>query len=92
MAESYKEPEPKPELEFPVTCHFKVIAEDLDGMDFVIETVLIELGVSDPVTSGNRSSTGKYVTYNVSVVVDSRDAMNRIDQALREIQGVKMVL
>ena len=90
MAESYKGQEP--ELEFPLTCHFKVIAEDLEGMDFVIETVLMELGVGDPVASGNRSASGKYVTYNVSIEVDSRETMNRIDQALRDIQGVKMVL
>ena len=82
----------KPELEFPVDCHFKVIAEKLDGIAFVIETVLMELGITSPLTAGNESKGGKYITFNVAVRVDSREQMNRIDAELRNIQGVKMVL
>ncbi len=82
----------QPELEFPVDCHFKVIAEKLDGIAFVIETVLLGLGVTSPLTAGNESKGGKYVTFNVTVRVDSREQMNRIDAELRNVQGVKMVL
>ncbi len=82
----------EPELEFPLDCHFKVIAEDLEKMHFVIETVLMGLGVSAPLTEGNKSKGGKYATFNITVRVDSREQMNQIDTELRNIQGVKMVL
>jgi len=61
-------------------------------MHFVIETVLMGLGVESPLTAGNTSKGGKYLTFNVSVRVDSREQMNQIDTELRNIQGVKMVL
>lgn len=82
----------EPELEFPVDCHFKVIAEDRENMHFVIETVLMGLGVSAPLTEGNKSKGGKYLTFNLTVRVDSCEQMSQIDSELRNIQGVKMVL
>ncbi len=79
-------------LEFPLTCHFRVIAENLPNIHFVIETVLMELGVRDPVEEANVSSGNKYVSFNISTVVQSREDMARIDKELRLIQGVRMVL
>lgn len=78
-------------INFPVDCHFKVIAEDIPNLAFVIETVLMELKVDAPVVEGNKSAKGKYVTYNVTVRVNFQEEMNAIDAALRNIQGVKMV-
>ena len=80
------------ELEFPQECQFRIIAEDLDNMHFVIETVLMELGVTAPLRRANTSAGGKYVSYSVTTIVDSRDAMNRIDHELRQVAGVRMVL
>lgn len=80
------------ELEFPVECHFRIIAEDLENMHFVIETVLMELGVHSQLTQRNTSTKGKYVSFSVSTPVDSLAKMNKIDYELRNIQGVKMVL
>ena len=77
---------------FPVDCYYKVIAEDLPNMEFVIETVLMELKVQSPVIKGNKSANGKYITYNIAVMVQSQEKMNAIDAALRNIRGVKMVL
>lgn len=45
----------KEDLEFPVTCHFRVIAEDRVNMHFVIETIVMELGITDPVQEANTS-------------------------------------
>lgn len=80
------------ELVFPLTCQFRIIAEDREGMAFVIETVLMQLGVKEPLQSGNNSSNGKYHSYHVTTVVHSKDEMNKIDQELRLIEGVRMVL
>jgi putative lipoic acid-binding regulatory protein len=83
---------PGAELEFPLQCHFRLITENLKNMHFVVETVLMELGVHDPVEQANESEGGKYISFNISTVVESLDQMNRIDKELRLIQGVKMVL
>lgn len=80
------------ELSFPLICNFRVIAENRQGMDFVIETVLMELGVSSPLLPGNESKESKYLSFNVDVKVDSLERMNQIDSALRSIEGVRMVL
>jgi putative lipoic acid-binding regulatory protein len=87
-----KKPFGDEEIQFPVLCYYKVIAEDIAGMEFVIETTLLELHVKTPAVKGNRSSGGKYVTYNIEVFVNSLETMNAIDAALRNIKGVKMVL
>lgn len=79
-------------LKFPLKCHYKVIAEDIQGLDFVLETVLLELKVNAPVGKGNKSDGGKYVTYNIEIMVDSMEMMNKIDAALRNVRGVRMVL
>ncbi len=79
-------------LEFPLECQFRVIAEDQEKMAFVIETVLMQLGVEVPVVRGNESKSGTYVSYSITTVVQSREEMTRIDTELRNIAGVKMVL
>src|SRR5512137_275955 len=71
------------ELRFPVECHFRIIAENHENMHFVIETVLMGLGVTSPLVKGNETGSGKYASFRVSTVVHSREAMNRIDQELR---------
>ena len=80
------------ELTFPVTCHFRVICENHANMHFVIETVMMQLGVTDPVEQANSSETGKYISFNISTIVESHQRMAKIDKELRLIQGVKMVL
>lgn len=87
-----KEPFGDEKLQFPLDCQFRVIAEKLDNMHFVIETVLMELGVTAPLTPQNESQGGKYQSYLVIVRVESLEQMNKIDAALRNIAGVKMVL
>ncbi len=79
-------------LEFPLEAQFRVIAEDLEQMAFVIETVLMQLGVEVPVVRGNQSKSGTYISYRITTMVESREQMNRIDSELRSIAGVKMVL
>ena len=79
-------------LQFPLDCQFRIIAETLEGMHFVIETVLMELSIKASLAAENRSGSGKYQSFSVNVRVESLDQMTQIDQALRNIVGVKMVL
>lgn len=80
------------ELKFPLDCQFRIIAENRQGMYFVIETVLIQSGVLAPLQKENESAGGKYLSFSVDVRVESLERMNAIDAALRSIAGVKMVL
>ncbi|MDD2710253.1 MAG: DUF493 domain-containing protein [Verrucomicrobiae bacterium] len=80
------------ELQFPLECHFRVIAECREGMRTEIEAVLRRLGIEAPVERGNVSGKGRYAGFNFSAAVESREAMQRIDRELRAIQGVRMVL
>lgn len=79
-------------LEFPLLCHYRIIAHQLPNIDFVIETVLLELGIKNKLKKGNASKGGKYLSFNVDVNVESKETMRAIDDALRSIEGVKMVL
>jgi putative lipoic acid-binding regulatory protein len=82
----------KEELKFPVQCHYRIITGNIPKIDFVIETVLAELGVKEKLKQENQSSKGTYLSFGVDVMVPSREMMNKIDSELRAIVGVKMVL
>ena len=87
-----KEPFGDKKLDFPLVCQYRIIAENREGIHFVIETVLLEMGVTAPLHPGNQSGGGRYQSFHVEVRVESLDQMNKIDSALRNIVGVKMVL
>ena len=80
------------EIEFPVMCHVKVITEKRDGIQDAIESVLCSMVLKAEVTAGNSSAEGKYLTYNFSFMADSKEMMTKVDQQVRAIEGVKMVL
>ncbi len=79
-------------LEFPLDCHYRIIARNIPHIEFVIETVLAGLGVPGGLKKEKESGGGKYVSFSIDVRVESKERMNRIDAELRAIEGVKMVL
>lgn len=80
------------EIKFPVICHYKIIAIRSDDIHLKIEAKLREAGVMHPVKLGHESSERRYITYNLEILVHSKEYMNQIDALLRQIEGVKMVL
>lgn len=77
---------------FPATCHFRVIAENRQTLFMRLEEVLAGMGFSGVLEPGTASSHGRYRSFRASIRVDSRSEMHRIDGALREVDGVRMVL
>lgn len=77
---------------FPAECHFKVIAYDLPAMHQDLTRALRSAGIREPLSPGNRSAAGTYITYNVSIRVGTYEEMRSIDQALRAVEGVRLVL
>ena len=77
---------------FPAECHFKVIARDEDGVAESLHRALLSLQVEAPLSAGNSSAAGTYITYNLSLLIETHARMLEIDAALRAVDGVKMVL
>lgn len=80
------------ELDFPIHCHFKIIANDSPGMLGALQSALLKVGVLTPVKEGNHSEKGNYITFNLELLVNSKEQMTEIDSCLRAVPGVKMVL
>ena len=82
-------------VKYPVRFDLKAIIEASISPEESItslESVFIKHKVPFSNWRQKSSSGGKYISYNVSVVVDSRETMNHIDRQLRNIVGVKMVM
>ncbi len=80
------------EINFPVICYYKIIAERSDDIRLRIETKMREAGVMSPVKIAHESARRRYVTFDLEILAHSKEYMNEIDSALRAVPGVKMVL
>jgi putative lipoic acid-binding regulatory protein len=77
---------------FPADCHFKVIAWDQDGMQERLDAVLASFGIPERMRAGARSAAGTYITYNISLRIETHANMQALDTAFRAVDGVRMVL
>jgi putative lipoic acid-binding regulatory protein len=41
---------------------------------------------------GLKSKKGKYISFEISLIIETHDKMLEIDQAIRSVEGVKMLL
>jgi len=80
------------ELEFPQEVHFRIVCEAGNPVRAAVRATAEGLGLGDSLSRGNSSSGGKYHSFQLTHVVQSREEMDRIDQAFRAVDGVKMVL
>ena len=80
------------ELEFPVEVHFRIVCLGSDPVRAAVRATAEGLGLAEQLTRGNSSSGGKYHSFQLSHTVESPEEMQRIDQAFRAVDGVKMVL
>lgn len=80
------------ELKFPVVAHHRIIvnagAKDADGM----KALFAGFDLVEPVAEGNTSAGGRYVSYGLSVRLRDRNEMARLDEQIRLVPGLKMVL
>lgn len=81
-----------PGFEFPLEWRGKIIALDLESVAASLDAALAECGFAERVTRGQASARGRYVTYNVTVLLVDRAAMHRLTAALAGVAGVKLVL
>lgn len=81
-----------PDIQFPCTCHVRVIALEDVSLENSLRLVVRAFGFPDTLQRENRSASGKYVSFSISLVMPDRATMNRFDAALAAVPGVKMVL
>lgn len=79
-------------IKFPVDCHYKIIAENIPGIDRQIIETLKNHGVNSPLTKSGHSDQGHYISFSADITMHSLESMRLLDRALRSIPGVKMVL
>ncbi|MBU0468449.1 MAG: DUF493 domain-containing protein [Candidatus Omnitrophica bacterium] len=80
------------ELQFPIACHYRIIAVDIPNIDKVIETVLQKFEVLNALQEGNQSRKGKYLSFGVDINIKSKEEMRQVNSELLKVEGVKMVL
>ena len=80
------------ELKFPVVAHQRIIVNAAECDDAKTKSLFEDFELVAPLSEGNRSSGGKYVSYAVSVRFPDRGAMARFDERLKLVPGLKMVL
>lgn len=80
----------KPDISYPCRWHYRLIGEDRDAM-------LLALSVwrNRPdalVTDGNQSSTGRYLSLNLELTVESEEERLAVYQSLTDHAAIRMVL
>ena len=80
------------ELKFPVVAHHRIIVNASARDDAKMDELFKEFELIEPVAVGNASSSGKYVSFGLSVRLKDREEMSRLDEKIKLVPGLKMVL
>ena len=77
---------------YPATHHFRIIIAAGSPARKTIETLLANFTVASPLQAGHASAGGRYQSLQVAVHLPCRADHLRLDQALRAIEGVRILL
>ena len=77
---------------YPATHHFRIIIAAGSPAPRAIETLLADFTVTSPLQPGHASAGGRYQSLQVAVHLPCRADHLRLDQALRAIEGVRILL
>ncbi|MEA3330397.1 MAG: DUF493 domain-containing protein [Campylobacterota bacterium] len=80
----------KLELKYPCSWSYKLIGYEKEAIQKAIHDVILER--EHNLTHSNASKTGKYVSMNLSLVIQNEDERTFIFEALKQHQNIKMVL
>ncbi len=79
-------------VQYPVDVHFRIVSQATPEVDQRVREAAASLGVAESLKAGNTSSSGTYLSYQLSVSVESEERMKSIDRTFRNVEGVRMVL
>ena len=80
------------ELKFPVVAHHRIIVVAEQRDDERVKALFAGFDLTEPLSVGNESASGKYVSYALSVRLADRAEMGRLDEAIKTVPGIKMCL
>ena len=80
------------QLKFPVIAHHRIIVNAAARDDAKTVELFNGFELIEPVAVGNTSSSGKYVSFGLSVRLKDREDMARLDEKIKLVPGLKMVL
>ena len=82
--------EEKLQLEYPCSWCYKVIGSEKEALQNAIKEVILER--EHTLKTSNTSTTGKYISLNLELLVHNEEDRNFIYEALKAHNSVKMVL
>ena len=80
----------KLELTYPCSWSYKLIGYEKQALQKAIHDVILER--EHDLKHSNNSKTGKYISMNLSLIIQNEDERNFIFEALKKHQNIKMVL
>jgi len=80
------------ELKFPVVAHHRIIVNTAEKDLAAMQTLFAVFDLVEPVAEARASSGGKYVSFGLSVRLNDRDEMARLDEQIKLVPGLRMVL
>lgn len=80
------------ELRFPVVAHQRLIVIAAERDFAATQALFAAFDLVEPLAEVRASSGGKYVSFALSVRLKDHDEMNRFDERLKRVPGLKMVL
>ena len=80
------------ELKFPVVAHHRLIVDAARRDDSATAAIFAGFELLEPVAESRASSSGKYVSYSLSVRLKDCEEMARLDAAIAGVPGLKMCL
>lgn len=81
-----------PEIEFPVVAHHRLIVNAASKNEAETAALFEGFKLTEPVKEVNASSSGKYISFSLSVKLDSKEEMAALDSAIARVPGLKMCL
>jgi putative lipoic acid-binding regulatory protein len=81
------------EIEFPVEWSYRIITDtSVESCRDDLMKVLRQKGVNSDLEMKDKSASGKYQAYRVSVIFDSKEMMDELSAELSAVNGVKFLL
>jgi len=81
-------------LQFPLQWHGKIITKTETQVNVAVElqNTIKKLGYKENIQKGNTSKTGKYLTYNISLIFTSKQNMDSVTNTIAQLNFVKLVI
>jgi putative lipoic acid-binding regulatory protein len=80
------------QLQFPLNWEYKIIAtKNAQVFDSLCHTIK-KCGFTEQPCAGNISKNGAYITYTLSLLMETQEQLDQLTQALHQCRGVKFLL